>query len=171
MQPQLRVHAFLCKEGYKQLEIPIPKCRDKKIETNSLPDTGAKITVVGINLAHSLGIKKSELIPLSHGVNPANNTSLKLMDGLLTTFSGADSQGVERQSRQLCYVAEGIDVVFLFRRACTDLGLIHQGFPQIGNFNKGDLCVISNNVIENELNEPYEFEAGDNQGGLVDMNK
>ena len=79
MQPQLRVHASLCKEGYKQLEIPIPKCRDKKIETNSLPDTGAKITVVGINLAHSLGIKKSELISLSHGVNPANNTSLKLM--------------------------------------------------------------------------------------------
>ena len=88
----------------------------------------------------------------------------------MATFSGTDNYGVIRQSRQLCYVAEGIDGVFLSRRACTDLGLISQEFPKIGCFTKTDLCVMSSNKDENKVIESYELSTHETDS-LADRNK
>ena len=129
--PELAISASLCLEGYDQLEIPTPKIKNRKVDTTSLPDTGAQMTVAGMRFIHSLGITKSELIPLSHGVNAANNSGLGLLGGALVTFSGKNCQGNTPTSKQLCYAAEDIESVLLSRSACVDLGLISKNFPII----------------------------------------
>ena len=131
---QLPVLASLYTQGYEQLGIPSPKCINRRVEYISLPDTSAQISDAGIKFSHGLGVKKTELIPLLHGVNVANNDGLRLLGGLLATFIGTDSNGRSRQTRQLCYIAEGIDGLYLSRTACMDLGLIGNNFPQIGAY-------------------------------------
>ena len=97
-----------------------------------LPDTGAQLTVVGIKFIHLLGVTKSELIPLSHGVSAANNMGLGLLGGAFVKFNGEDSGGAMNETRQLCYVASDVDGVYLSKAACVELGLIHKSFPSIG---------------------------------------
>ena len=46
--PELLVSAALCTQGYEQLDIPLPRVKNRKIETSSLPDTGAQMTVAGM---------------------------------------------------------------------------------------------------------------------------
>ena len=157
--PQLAISASLCEEGYKQLDIPTPRIRNKRINTSSLPDTGAQMTVVGVKFTHSLGITKSELIPLSHGVNAANNLGLGLLGGVLITFSGADCNGNIRLSKQLCYVATNIDTVFLSKSACTDLGLISESFPTIGTFITSKLNSMSESNFDNKNDATYLYDS------------
>ena len=97
--PELPLQAALSVSGYQQLGIPQLKVSHRKVDTKSLPDTGAQMTVVGMNFMHSLGIKKSKLIPLSRGVNAANNSKLGLLGGALVEFSGKDCSGQMRTSR------------------------------------------------------------------------
>jgi hypothetical protein len=49
--PELPISASLCAEGYEQLDIPIPRINKRKIDTISLPDTGAQMTVTGTRTA------------------------------------------------------------------------------------------------------------------------
>ena len=119
--------------------------------TKSLPDTGAQITVVGMKFMHSLGVKKSKLIPLSRGSNAANNFELGLLGGALVEFSGKDCRGEMRTSKQLCYVAHNIESVYLSRSACVDLGVIGNDFPMVGAFMNPEINLIS----ENKDNETY----------------
>ena len=57
------------------------------------PELSLQMTVVGMKFMHSLGVKKSELIPLSHGVNAVNNSELGLLGGALVELSGKDCSG------------------------------------------------------------------------------
>ena len=120
------------------------------------------MTVAGVKFIHSLGVKKSELIPLSHGVNAANNAGLGLLGGLLVIFSGEDCLGNMKTSKQLCYVADNIDGVFLSRSACVDLGLIDKNFPTIGTFNTPNLSAMSKSNSENKNEESYKFFTANN---------
>ena len=155
--PELPISASLCLEGYDQLDIPVPKMKSRKVHTKSMPDTGAQMTVTGLKFIHSLGVTKSELIPLSHGVNAANNSGLGLLGGVLVTFSGKDCNGNTRTSRQLCYVAENIDCIFLSKSACVDLGLIGKNFPTIGTFNTPNISTMSESENGNKTDESYAF--------------
>ena len=132
--PCLRVNAAICRDGYAQMGLMMPKMCDRTIETLCLPDTGAQLTICGIKFMHKLGIKKHELIPLSNGVSVANNAGLGLLGGAFIEFSGEDNNSQRRTSRQLCYVAEDIDNIYLSKSACEDLGLIGKDFPVIGDF-------------------------------------
>ena len=104
--PKVQVDALLCLDGYRQLKIPIPATQDRKIKVVGLPDTGAQLTVSGRDFVKKLGVKESELIPLSHGVSVANNAGLGLIGGALVTFSGMDKDRRTRETKHLVYMAK-----------------------------------------------------------------
>ena len=81
---------------------------------------------------HSLGITKRELIPLSTGISTADKESLGLLGGILVNITGLCKDGSSVTTRQLCYIAEGIDCLFLSKQACRELGIISDAFPTIG---------------------------------------
>ena len=154
--PKLKIGVALCIDGYLQLGIKPPRNQSKKLDTHGLPDTGAQLTVSGVQFIHNLGVKKSELIPLAHGVTTANNAGLGLIGGVLVEFYGLDEKGATRKSKQLCYVAHDIEGLYLSKSACLDLGLIGPEFPTIGDFK----CV--NNVYNKAL-ESYSAVLTNNQ--------
>ena len=75
------------------------------------------MVVAGVPQLHKLGITKKELIPLSNGIRSADNSGLGLLGGILLNISGQCEDGTVITTRQLCYIAEGIDCLFLSRQA------------------------------------------------------
>ena len=64
----------LCTSGYEELSLPLPRTTNKVVEMPAMTDSGAMLVVGGMNLVHSLGMTKRELIPLATAVNVANNS-------------------------------------------------------------------------------------------------
>ena len=46
------------------------------------------MVVCGMDLAHRLGVKRRELIPLANGITAANNQGIELLGGILITITG-----------------------------------------------------------------------------------
>ena len=90
------------------------------------------LVVGGMNLVHSLGMTKRELIPLATAVNVANNSGLSLLCGILITITGKNKHGNTRETRQLCYISEMVFTLYLTEQACEDLGIIEKEFISIG---------------------------------------
>ena len=132
--PMVPTTVSLCASGYMELQLPTPRVTSKSVDMQGMTDSGAQMTVAGLNLVHSLGITRRELIPLATKVNAANNSGLGLLGGILITIAGKDKTGSMRKSNQLCYISDVVSTLYLSEQACEDLGIIEEDFPNIGRF-------------------------------------
>ena len=132
--PVTSVTMSLCDSAYRELSLPTPRVTNKQHKQASLPDTGAQMVVAGVAQLHKLGVTKKELIPLSNGIRSADNSGLVLLGGILVNITGKCTDDSLITTRQLCYIAEGIDCLFLSRQACKELGIIGEDFPRVGAF-------------------------------------
>ena len=57
-----------------------------------------------------------------------------MLGGILVKISGVDSNCKKRHTKQIAYVTNGVERIFLSRGACEDLGIVGKSFPQIGEF-------------------------------------
>ena len=121
----------ICTSGYQELSIPLPKVNNKSKETSAMADSGAQMVVAGMNLDHSMGITRRELIPLATKVNAASDNGLGLIGGMLITITATDKRGNNRETRQLCYSSESIYTLYLSEQTCIDLGFLEEDFPNI----------------------------------------
>ena len=83
---------------------------------------------------YSLGLSRKHIIPVGMTIKAANTGGLKLLGGVLVRISGKNKLGIERVTRQLAYIAEEVNRVFLSKKACEDLGIIDESFPTIGAY-------------------------------------
>ena len=122
-------------EGYKELKCPgkLP-IKLTEIMEKGLVDTGAQMVVCGLSTVYAMGMKKSNLIPVGLKIKAADQGNMKLLGGILIKITGTDSNGNKRVSKQIAYVAENVNRVFLSRKACEDLGIVGQSFPRVGEF-------------------------------------
>ena len=130
--PMVDINISLCQQGYEELQVQLPRVTKTSVRKAGMADSGAQMTVAGLNLVHSLGVTKRELIPLSSKVNAANNQGLGLLGGLLITISGTDMHGKLVETQQLCYISSMVHSIYLSREACLSLGIIGEYFPRIG---------------------------------------
>ena len=146
--PSVEVEARVCMEAYDQVGLKRPKRKEKsreKVRALSLPDSGAQLVVAGMNLAHSLGITKGDLVKVKTSVTAANNGSLTLLGGLFMSFSRAGEE-----TKQLVYIAEEANHLFLSKAACKDLGILPDDFPEGG----GKIKVCTATEHEDDTGEP-----------------
>ena len=73
-----------------------------------LPDTGAQLCVVGLNVVYGLGLRKRDLFKVKTRVSAANNGRLNVLGGVFLTLTIQ-----EEATHQLCYVAEEANCLFL----------------------------------------------------------
>ena len=122
-------------EGYEELRLdkkPPPK--HKITSTKALVDTGAQMVVMGLKTVYAMGLGKKNIMPVGMTIKAANTGGLRLLGGILVRITGQGLDGVERITRQLAYVAEEVDRVFLSKKACEELGIISRNFPIIGAY-------------------------------------
>ena len=129
--PMVLTKVSLCKDGYEELSLPLPRITSKSTQTPAMADSGAQMVVSGMNLVHALGITRRELIPLETRVNAAGENGLGLLGGMMVTITAQDKDGNNRETRQLCYVSDRIFTLYLSEQACMDLGILSEDFPSI----------------------------------------
>ena len=84
-----------------------------------------------MDFVHRIGVKKSELIPVSQ----YGSARLDLIGGLFLDVSIILANGEVRRSSQMCYIAHGVKKILLSKSACKDLGIIRENFPEIEDNN------------------------------------
>ena len=98
-------------------------------EVSGLADTGAQMCVGGTDLPGQLGVRMEELAVPQLRIAVADNVGLRLVGVIFAVITG--SGGV--QSKQMVYIAQGVNELFLSKAACRELGLVGDDFPAVGS--------------------------------------
>ncbi|RLJ22719.1 hypothetical protein DJ031_00325, partial [bacterium endosymbiont of Escarpia laminata] len=100
-----------------------------------MADTGCQSCLAGIKAIHRLGINQRELIPVTMKMHAANKRGINIIGTAILRFSGRTSNGV-LETRQIVYVTDVDNKVFLSREACVALGMITEQFPKVGEITR-----------------------------------
>ena len=112
---RLRGQAGVCKFTTK-----CPNC-DRNVEnTTVMADTGCQ---------SCLGLHQTDLIPVTMRMYAANNKGITILRATILRFSGKGKSGATLETRQITYVTDSSDQLFLSREACTVLGIISESSP------------------------------------------
>ena len=107
---------------------------NSKESSSHLPvmaDTGCQSTLAGLQTLAQLNIKTSDQIPVTTRMRAANKKKINILGATILRFSGIDSDGNEVETRQITYITDDSDKIFLSKHACRDLGLISAEFPVV----------------------------------------
>jgi hypothetical protein len=92
-------------------------------------DTGCQSTCVPPSYAYKAGYRRKDFIPVASRMNGAGKSDLGVLGAVVMEFSCTGGDGVTHVTRQLCYVCDRVDRVYLSRQALTDLCCISPQFP------------------------------------------
>ena len=129
-QPYIRLQATVQREDYDHFGflLQVPQARSFV----SQADTGCQSCLAGLKVVKSLGISVRDLIPVNIKKQAANSDSIRILGATILRLSGKNTEGEKRSTRQMVYVTDKTDKLFLSREACVDLGIIPNTFPTIG---------------------------------------
>jgi len=138
--------------GYKSL-FPF---KPRTVLVPAMADTGCQSCLAGIKVLHKLGLTERNLIPVTLKMHAANNKGIKILGAAVLRLSGKGPDG-SMETRQIVYVTDNSDKLFLSREACTALGMISENFPTIGEIvgnainNVTSDSVYPESVIDSEI--------------------
>ena len=98
----------------------------------AIADTACQSCLAGINTLQKLNVEPRELTPVTTKMRSASNMDINLLGAILLHISGTDTDGIYHSTRQMTYITNHTENFYLSRAACTDLGIISQKFPSIG---------------------------------------
>ncbi|KAK3704765.1 hypothetical protein QZH41_000934 [Actinostola sp. cb2023] len=93
--------------------------------------TGCQSCLTSMTVVRRLGLSKKDLIPVSTRMHAANNNGIEILGAIILRFSGKSKSNQIRETRQIVYVTDDADKLFLSRETCTALGLIPGNFPTV----------------------------------------
>ena len=133
-QPTITLNAEISKEDFAALGSPLTahKRIQKRHQIIAIADTGCQSCLAGTNLLQALGHSISNLISVTTKMRSASGENIELLGATPICLSGTDTQGRKFSTRQMVYITDRSGPFFLSRAACTDLGIISDHFPKIG---------------------------------------
>ena len=107
----------------------------------AMADTKCQSCLASLKVIERLGLCKSDLIPVSMKMHAANNNGINILGAAIIRFTGETGNGGRLETRQITYVTNDSNKLFLSREACADLGMISKNFPTIGEALPVDRCL------------------------------
>lgn len=120
-QPFIRLSMNIQGEDYEHFGLLLPP--------RHLLAPGCQSCLAGFKVVKKLGLSTKDLIPVNQRMHAAD---IQILGATILRLSGKDAAGKERSTRQVVYVTNHTDKLFLSREACTDLGIISRQFPLLG---------------------------------------
>ena len=108
---------------------PVLSRETHAVKSVAVADTGCQSCLAGISILKPLGITKSDLIPTSMKMKAANQNAISILGALVFRITGFTQSGRPVTTRQIVYLTDSTDKLFLSREACVALGLLPMGFP------------------------------------------
>jgi hypothetical protein len=112
----------------------------------AMTDTGCQSCLAGLRVIHRIGLSKSDLIPVTMQMHTANNDGIKILGASLLWFSSDDSSSRVVKTRQMTYVTDSSDKLFLSRETCVQLGIISNRFLEVQPSRPGTAAVHGENT-------------------------
>ena len=130
-QPYIKVQASVCHKDYTDLGFHL-KSYPKPTSILAMADTGCQSCLAGSYILKRMGLISDDLIPVKMKMHAANNGGINIIGAVILRFTGNTASGTALDTRQITYITDSNDKVFLSREACIALGMISANFPQIG---------------------------------------
>ena len=145
-QPYVRLQMNIQREDYDHFgfSLRVPQARSF---VSAMADTGCQSCLAGLKVVKRLGISVKDLIPVSIKMQAANNDSIRILGATILRLSGRNNEGDERSTRQMVYVTDSTDKLFLSREACVDLGIIPNTFPTVGEAEETESADTVNTLL------------------------
>ena len=125
--PDTRVSVRVDTQSYRDQNIRPPSAFKHRVaDFVALADTGCQAVCIGPEHLSKLGLSKCDLMEVEMRLSAANGSGLNIIGALFVNISGESSLGEFFQTKQLCYVADGVDKMLLSRGACEKLGIINK---------------------------------------------
>ncbi|KAJ8349425.1 hypothetical protein SKAU_G00245550 [Synaphobranchus kaupii] len=122
-QPYVNLTLTNEREDYKALGFDLLK-RTRAVSLPAMADTGCQSCLIGIKVAQQMGLSTEDLIPVSMTMKAANNKGIRILGAAVVRFAGSSGDARRLETRQIAYVTDTSDRIFLSRAACVDLGMI-----------------------------------------------
>lgn len=134
-QPYIRLRMSINREDYDHFGF---SCRAPQGHCfiSAMADTGCQSCLAGFKVVKKLGLSTEDLIPVSLKMRAADNHDINILGATILRLSGRSSTGEERSTRQIVYITNSTDRLFLSREACVDLGIVAPHFPTIEESNE-----------------------------------
>ena len=128
----LRVDVTVCSAVYQGLGLPLNPKRGVQTArgTEALADTGAQVCVAGMELVHSLGLKRKDLIKVKMELRAANKSEMEVLGAVLMEVS-SKTGGAAQSTKQICYIVPQCSRVILSLEACSALRMLTPLFPGV----------------------------------------
>ena len=130
-QPYLNLQISTSKEDFKKFGYQ-RKIKPSSSNVKVMADTGCQSCLAGVDILHKLNICTSDLIPTNMRMAAANKRPINILGAIIVSFKGKDIDGKILESRQMMYITDNTEKIFLSKEACRDLGIISHKFPKIG---------------------------------------
>ena len=98
---------------------------------SAMADTGCQSCLAGLKVIKKFSLSTQDLIAVGIEMHAANN-NVCVLGATILRFSGRNKNGEEQFTRQIVYITDNMDKLFLSRETCVDLGIIPKTFPAIG---------------------------------------
>ena len=132
-QPFIRLTVDALHEDYNRLGFCATLySKAKPAVIPAMADTGCQSCLASLKVIHRLGMKKGDLIPVTMKMHAANRRGITILGAAILRLSGKDMMGNVVETRQITYVTDSSDKLFISREACIALGMITENFPTIG---------------------------------------
>ena len=127
-QPIINVHARLISEDYTSLGFDsAPNAKSAIIP--AIADTGCQSCLAGVKVINRLGLYEADLIPVTMHMHTICHNGIRILGAVLLRLACRTKTDQMVETRQMTYVTDGCDKLFLSREACQALGLIKDTFP------------------------------------------
>ena len=130
-QPFIDVTAQVVPDDYEALGFRLSS-PTMPHSTPAMADTGCQSCLAGMKIVRRLGLRQQDLIPVSMKMRTATKGGVRILGAIPLCLSGRAPSGHTVRTRQLTYVTNSSDQLFLSREACVGLGIISDSFPQLG---------------------------------------
>ena len=129
--PTILVTAKPCPDDHSQFGHPVTNNASLRpiLSSSVCADTGCQSTAIPPSYAYNAGYRRKDFIPVASKMNGAGRSDLGVIGAVVMEFTCAGSGNEIFTTKQLCYVCEKVNIVYLSRQALTDLHCISPQFP------------------------------------------
>ena len=105
----VNVHTVL--EDYTEIDLDDMYVRCTPASVPAMADTGCQSCLAGLKVIHRLGLRESDLLPVTMRMHTANNEGIKILGAILLRIFSTDSTGLPVTNRQMTYVTQVVSVL------------------------------------------------------------
>ena len=126
-KPMVDLTAKVDLDSYSELGLRKPRVLGDRIKVEVMADTGASISIAGMQFARRLGIREDDLLGTTMMIHSADGSKIDVRGSVFVSLTGSG-----QATKEQVYICRGTKGCLLSLDACIALRVVPGSFPQPG---------------------------------------